>query len=281
MTALVIMAAGLGSRYNGPKQLEKVGPNNETLMDFAIKYAYETNFKKVYVVTRKEIFQEMKRSLQNSPLPIEYCFQELSQVPSPFSTPESRKKPWGTGHVLYILKNVVHEDFVILNADDYYGKECFVKAMEFYKDADKSYSAGLVGFPILETLSKHGTVSRGVCKVQDDKLISIEEHKKIALDSGILKDHDKGEVSKKATVSMNFWCFRNTIFEKIHKEIILFYKNCINDERAEFLIPEIVNTLVRQNNMLVKVLPTNEKWFGITYPEDKKLVIESLKAKAD
>lgn len=283
---LVIMAAGLGSRYGGVKQLDPVGPSGEIIMDYSVYAAKQAGFEKVVFIIRKELekdFNEMIGNKLRKYMEVEYVFQELEDLPEGYTVPEGRVKPWGTGHAILAIKNAVKEPFLVINADDYYGEEAFVKAYNFLTtstpvNGKSSYS--MVGFQLGNTLSDHGTVTRGVCAVNDEnKLVKIEETfgirkegNKIVADSGVL------ELEDATPVSMNMWGFSPDFLQELDFRFVRFLDNIKEgDLKAEFLLPTIVDELIKEEKSEVTVLSSKDKWFGVTNREDKPVVVESFK----
>lgn len=288
-TTLVIMAAGIGSRFGGGiKQLEPMGPNGEIIMDYSIYDAKEAGFNKVVFIIRKDLEKDFKEIIGQrieKVIDVEYVFQEKNDLPSGFTAPEERKKPWGTGQAVLCCKDVVKEPFLVINADDYYGKEAF-KAIHDYlvssHTSDKKYSFCMAGFKLGNTLSENGTVTRGICEVGNDgMLIDVAETSGIEKVDGkvVHEDNGKGIVGKiDSYVSMNMWGLTPEFFKVLDKEFVTFLENIAEgDYKKEFLLPMIVDDLVKSGEAEVKVLNTNDKWFGVTYKEDKPSVVNSFK----
>ena len=285
-TSLVIMAAGMGSRYGGIKQLESVGPSGEIIMDYSIYDALEAGFNKVVFIIRKDLEKDFKEVIGNrieKEVKVEYVFQELDDLPEGFAVAEGRTKPWGTGQAVLACKDVVKEPFAVINADDYYGKEAFKIIYNFLNDNsfnDKEYC--MAGFIIGNTLSDNGAVTRGLCKVDDKgKLIEIDET------SGLIKEGDyavgiseKGnqmKVKLDSVVSMNMWGFKPGLFDELEEGFVRFLSSISpEDLKAEYLLPELVGELVRDEKVEVNVLKSNDRWFGVTYKEDKEVVVRSI-----
>lgn len=287
---LVIMAAGLGSRYGGIKQLEAVGPSGEIIMDYSIFDAIEAGFDKVIFITRRDIEKEFKEVIGNRIskfVEVEYVFQDIDNLPDGFSKPSGRNKPWGTGQAILSCVDAIKEPFAVINADDYYGKEAFVKIYEYLNRDDKEskdkYDFCMAGFILGNTLSDNGTVARGVCKVNEDlELTNIVEtfgierkgESAIALDS-------KGkeiQIDLDAVVSMNMWGFTPEILPELEAGFIEFLNKLnVKEENQEYLLPVLVDKIIKSGKATVKVLNTNDKWFGVTYKEDKNMVIECFK----
>ena len=294
-TALVIMAAGMGSRYGGGiKQLEHVGPAGEIIMDYSIYDALDAGFDKVIFITRKDLEAEFRRVIGDrieKYAKVEYVFQELSDLPEGFRVPEVRTKPWGTGQAVLSCLGTIREPFAVINADDYYGKEAFVKLHEFLANAEPSedgkYHFCMAGFVLGNTLSDNGIVTRGICRVDDKgRLTDVEET------FGIQRDKDEavgktgaGEPVRLALdslVSMNMWGFTPDFLNELHSGFADFL-NALEpgDVKSEYLLPEVVGDLVRRGKAKVDVLHTHDKWFGVTYKEDKATVVAALRALTD
>ncbi len=285
---LVIMAAGMGSRYGGIKQLEPVGPGGEIIMDYSIYDAIKAGFNKVVVIIRKDLEQDFKEVIGNrieQIIPVEYVFQELDNLPEGFTKPADRTKPWGTGQAVLCCKDVVKEPFAVINADDYYGKEAFRLVYEFL--TDKSYQANqycMAGFILGNTLSENGAVTRGVCKANEKGLLV-----DIVETSGIVweGDHAKAKnaagedfiIELNSGVSMNMWGFQPELFEALQTGFVTFLSELPENElKKEYLLPTIVGELVKSGKAEVAVLKTSDRWFGVTYKEDKDAVVKSIRA---
>ena len=290
-TTLVVMAAGIGSRFGGGiKQLEPVGPNGEIIMDYAIHDAKEAGFNKVVFIIRKDLEKDFKEIIGNrisKVIDIDYAFQELDNLPDGFSVPEGRKKPFGTGQAVLACKGIVNEPFAVINADDYYGKEAFVKVHDFLVNPEKSgkkYDFCMAGFILGNTLSDNGAVTRGICKVNEDNiLISVDETggiERVSADKVVCeKDGKQVEVSADSYVSMNMWGLTPDFFDELETRFVTFLENMKPEEgqKKEYLLPMIIEDLLVEDNAQVKVLETKDKWFGVTYKEDKQVVVDSIK----
>ena len=287
--SLVIMAAGLGSRFGqGIKQLEPIGLNNEIIMDYSIHDAIKAGFNKIIFIIRKDIEEEFNKAIGNriknicDRLGVEVCyaFQSLENLPEGVTLPNERKKPWGTGQAILACKNLVNEPFAVINADDYYGKEAFENIYNFLKEynTSKSYEYCMSGFILKNTLSNNGGVTRGVCKVDSDNFLKeiIETKNIIKKDNKAFSD-DK-EIDYNSNVSMNMWGFTPEFIELLEEGFKKFFENIKGEELTkEYLLPIYIGELLEKNKISVKVLKTNDKWFGITYKEDKDLVVNSFK----
>lgn len=262
MISLVIMAAGLGSRYkNGIKQLEKVGPNNETIMEYSVMSAKKSGIEEVIFILRKDIFTEFKEVIGNKIEKIiktRYVFQEVDKIPNEFKN-DKRIKPWGTGHAILMLEEM-NNPFIVINADDYYGDEGFKNLYNFLTNVNNnSYNYCMSGFILKNTLSDNGGVSRGICKVSNGYLEEITETYNITNNS---------DINMNSIVSMNMWGFTPTIVKELKIKFDEFLKQNNKDLSKEFLLPNIIDELIKTKKITVKVLISNDKWYGITYSED-------------
>ncbi|MDF2801460.1 MAG: hypothetical protein K0S61_1363 [Anaerocolumna sp.] len=285
-TALVIMAAGMGSRFGGIKQLEPVGPSGEIIMDYSIYDAIKAGFNKVVFIIRKDLetdFKEVIGDRISKQIEVEYVFQELDNLPEGFSKPEDRTKPWGTGQAVLSCKGALNEPFAVINADDYYGKEAFVKLHEYLIKEDlKDTAFCMAGFVLGNTLSDNGTVTRGVCKVDENNLlVDIVETKGIEQKGDIaVALNNAGEeisLSLDGAVSMNMWGFTPVLLEKLEQDFKIFLEKEGKELKSEYLLPEVVGSLIKDGQASVEVLKTEDKWFGVTYKEDKPIVVASFK----
>ena len=284
-TTLIIMAAGIGSRFGeGIKQLAKMGPNGEIIMDYSIHDAKEAGFNKVVFIIRKEIFKEFEEIIGNrikEQIDVEYVFQELDDLPEGFEVPEGRTKPWGTGQAVLCCKDVVNEPFVIINADDYYGKEAFVKLHDFLvsgEDLGREFTMGMGGFILKNTLSDNGTVTRGVSVVDENGLLS-QVHETTGIEMGedgqIKCDNKEVQewISPDDKVSMNMWAGYPEFLDFLAEDFKDFLTNVEEgDLKSEYLLPNIVDKLLKEERANVKVLETQDRWFGVTYKEEKEIV---------
>ncbi len=284
-TTLIIMAAGIGSRFGeGIKQLAKMGPNGEIIMDYSIYDAKQAGFNKVVFIIRKDIFEEFEEVIGSrikKQIDVEYVFQELDDLPDGFKLPEGRTKPWGTGQAVLCCKDVVKEPFMIINADDYYGKEAFVKLHDFLvsgEDLGREFTMGMGGFILKNTLSDNGTVTRGVSVVDDNGLLSqVHETTGIEMrkDGKIKCDDPKVQewISPEDKVSMNMWAGYPEFIDYLAEDFKDFLSAVEEgDLKKEYLLPNIVDKLLKEKRANVKVLETKDRWFGVTYKEDKEIV---------
>ena len=289
-TTLIIMAAGIGSRFGeGIKQLAQMGPNGEIIMDYSIHDAKEAGFNKVVFIIRKDIFKEFEEIIGNrikEQIDVEYVFQEVDDLPEGFEVPEGRTKPWGTGQAVLCCKDVVKEPFVIINADDYYGKEAFVKLHDFLvsgEDLGREFTMGMGGFILKNTLSDNGTVTRGVSVVDENGLLS-QVHETTGIEMGedgqIKCDSEEVQewISPEDKVSMNMWAGYPEFLDFLAEDFKDFLVNVEEgDLKSEYLLPNIVDKLLKEERANVKVLETQDRWFGVTYKEDKETVQEAFK----
>ena len=286
-TALVIMAAGIGSRFGGGiKQLEPVGPNGEIIMDYSIHDALEAGFDRIIFVIRHDLEEDFKEVIGNrieKIAPVTYAFQELSDVPEGFSVPADRKKPWGTGQAILSIRGLVEEPFLVINADDYYGKEAFVKIHEFLINnytPERSKELCMAGFILGNTLSDNGTVTRGICAVdENDYLTDVMETYEIKkTEDGAESQGNKINVN--SHVSMNMWGLTPEFVGLLEEGFVEFFENIKGDEaeelKGEYLLPIYIDELLKKGKVSVKLLETQDKWFGVTYKEDKTVVVESF-----
>lgn len=280
--SLVIMAAGIGSRYGGLKQMESMGPSGAVLLDYSVYDALQAGFGKVIFVIRHDIEDDFKRLVGRkweSKAPVRYVFQELGMLPEGFKAPEGRQKPWGTAHAVWVAQGATEEPFAAINADDYYGRKSLRILADFLKKIRRNDAAtyAMVGFPLSKTLSEHGTVTRGVCRVgRGGQLKDVAERGQVGREGRKFFYVDESGVKRflkgNQTVSMNLWGFTPHFFKQIEENFLNFLKAADNDLKAEFLLPRLVDHLVTHKQAKVKVLPTKDQWFGVTYPQDRENV---------
>ncbi len=274
---LVVMAAGMGSRFGGLKQVEPVGPNGEALLDFSVYDAKQAGFSKVVFVIKKEIEDDFKKLVGNriaKTIDVDYVFQETYKLPDGFTCPFDRFKPWGTGHAIYCCRDKVDTPFAVINADDYYGKSAFVKIYEQLKENSVDYC--MVGFRLANTLTENGSVSRGICNIVDGKLKGITEKTKIIKCKYSDDDINWITLPQDTVVSMNMWGFQPDIFKYIENDLIEFLKNNINLPNSEFYLPSVVSNLIEKGIKNVKVMVAEDKWYGVTYKADKENVVKAI-----
>ncbi len=279
---LFVLAAGMGSRYGGLKQLDPLGPNGETIMDYSVYDALKAGFGKIVFVIRKDFeddFRNKVLSRYEGHIPVEVVFQATDKLPEGYTCPADRTKPWGTNHAILMGKEVISEPFAVINADDFYGRDAFrVIAEELSRPRDHKGDYCMVGFRVGNTMTENGSVSRGVCTVKDGNLDTIVERTAITYD----KDHnivftdENGIVQRleaNTPVSMNLWGFTPDYFDYSEREFRTFLDNSIDTPKSEFYIPSCVDTLVKNGEATVKVLDTDSRWFGVTYAEDRPGVV--------
>lgn len=289
-TALVIMAAGIGSRFGeGIKQLEPVGLHGEIIMDYSIHDAIEAGFNKIVFIIRKDIREAFRQVIGNRMeklckilgVEVKYAYQELEDLPEGHVLPADRKKPWGTGQAVLACKGVVKEPFIVINADDYYGKEAFVRMYEFLQKKrvnGGSYDFSMAGFILKNTLSENGGVTRGICHVDETgRLLNIEETPDIIKTQDGIESNGKS-IDPDLHVSMNMWGFTAEFIELLEEGFVDFLENKETDLiKGEFLIPIYMDKLLKAKKVTVQVLETQDKWFGVTYKEDKTSVVEAFR----
>lgn len=288
-TTLVVLAAGFGSRYGELKQMDSFTPEGDTIIDFSLYDAILAGFNKVIFIIRKSIDKEFKaifnKKLEGK-IEVEYIYQETENIPKKYRN-SKRVKPWGTGHALLMTKNVITDNFAIINADDFYGRQAFEIIAKQLKKTDKnSYNFFMTAYSLKNTLSDNGFVSRGECSIdKNDFLIDIVERLQIEKIDGVLKNkNDNGifyPINEKTIVSMNFWGFTPKCFEFIDALFLDFLKDNSTDLKAEFYLPQIVNEILQTKKASVKVLKSNSKWFGVTYSDDKQKVKKEIKTLKD
>lgn len=289
-TALVIMAAGIGARFGkGIKQLAPVGPNGEIIMDYSIHDALEAGFNKVVFIIRKDLEEEFRRVIGErieKVTEVAYAFQELDDLPDGFQRPSERTKPWGTGQAVLAARKVLDEPFVVINADDYYGKEAYVKVHDYLVNAedkkDKIHIC-MAGFRLGNTLSDNGSVTRGVCHIEDGQLVGVTEtHDIFKTEDGAQAKNEDGTftpLDMKCLVSMNMWGLTPAFMDTLEKGFLEFLGNIKpGDLKKEYLLPELIDRLIKLGQAQVDVLETKDEWFGVTYQEDKASVAAAFKA---
>ena len=282
---LVIMAAGMGSRFGGLKQIEPINDNGEFIIDYSIYDAIKVGFTKIVFIIKKEnydLFKETVGKRIEKYIEVEYVFQEMDKLPKGFNLQTDRTKPWGTGHAILCTKDKVNEPFAVINADDFYGKESFEALSKYLKNIDNSKLTGaMVGYKLVNTVSENGSVKRGVAKVNNNKLEELIESKIVLEDDKFiaypLDNSNSFEVDKEEIVSMNMFAFTTQIFDYLEEQFIEFLNENIDSETNEFLIPTCVFELIKEGKMEVDVLETDARWLGITYREDKDSVVNEIK----
>lgn len=283
---LVIMAAGMGSRYGGLKQLDSFGPSGEIIIDYSIYDAKRAGINKVVFIIKREnleLFKEKVGDKISKHIEVEYAFQELDMLPAGYSIPEGRIKPWGTSHALLCAKDKIHTPFIVINADDYYGKETFEVMANGLKNMEENSSklqGILAGFSLDQTVSENGTVSRGICRVENGYVTGMDERKQIGVfEDGIkytLNSENWIKLDNNAVTSMNCFGLTPDFLKVLEAKFPEFLDNNMGDLKSEYLLPSSVGEQIEDGNMDLKVIDTPSKWFGVTYPEDKDLVVEKI-----
>ena len=276
---LLVMAAGMGSRYGGLKQLDAVGPSDETIIDFSVYDAIRAGYNKVVFIIREDFEKQFKEKISNKyedKIKVEIVYQDLHDLPNSFSCPKDRSKPWGTGHAILAARNVISEPFAAINGDDFYGRESFKIISDHYSSVNSGFA--MAAFQLDKTLSDYGSVSRGICEQNLNQLVTVVETHGIKKSSAgnIECDRDISLLGNEL-VSMNMWGFMPSIFDHLEKMFNEFLDENISDLKSEFLIPSVVNDLIEKNIEKVQVLKTKSTWFGVTYIEDKPFVKNKIK----
>ena len=284
-TTLVIMAAGMASRYGGNKQIAGMGPNNEILLEYSVYDAIRAGFDKAVFIIRPDMRQAVERICGNKlakKIKVEFAFQDYSSLPRWYSVPENRTKPFGTVHAALCARSFVNGPFAIINADDYYGVDSFQKMHDFLVTSVAPDRAAMVGYRLRNTVSIHGTVTRGVCRVENGRLVDVDEVSKIRLyEDGRIADTSEGEPGRdldpEALVSMNFWGFHPGLFDGMQRYFESFLRaSDPGDIKCECLLPVMVDSMLKKNEITVDMLKTDSVWFGVTYQEDRPMVQRSL-----
>ena len=274
---LLVMAAGMGSRYGGLKQLDAVGPGGETIIDYSVYDAIRAGFNKVVFIIRKDFEQEFTSQITDKyagKIQVEFAFQDLHDLPDGFTCPEGREKPWGTGHAILTAVDLIHEPFVAINGDDFYGLESFEVVAKYYQSGRSTFS--MVAFQLGKTLSEFGGVTRGLCTVKDGLLDTVIETGELRQsDHGISSDRDI-ELDGNEPVSMNVWGFTPDLFDYLQSMFVDFLEKEGNEMKSEYLIPFVVNDLIRSGQKKVHVLRSNAAWFGVTYKKDRTFVLGEI-----
>ncbi len=284
---LLILAAGMGSRYGGLKQLDQVGPSGETIIDYSIYDAIRAGFGKVIFIIKEAIEDDFKETFVErlkDKIAIDYVFQETWMVPEGVTIPDNRSKPWGTGHAVMMADGKIHEPFAVINADDFYGRGAFETLAGYYKDWTPELSADycMVGYRLANTLSEFGAVSRGVCEPDEKSfLVDVVERTQIARSGADIAYKDEKEqqvvLPGDTIVSMNFWGFTPSLFGFLNTGFEAFIRKNAENLKAEFFIPSVVNDLIKSKQATVRILHCEEKWFGMTYREDRETVVKSIR----
>ncbi len=285
---LVVLAAGMGSRYGGLKQVDPVGPSGEAILDYSVFDAVRAGFGKVVFVIRHDFeaeFKEKVGSKYEGLVPVDYCYQDINDLPAPYVVPEGRAKPWGTAHATRAARTVVKEPFAVINADDFYGRDAFAKLAAFLGDA-KPMSFAMVGYKLELTLSENGSVARGICAVNDAGLLTgVTEMTKLVKAGDVAENREDEanpvKVPLDARVSMNLWGFTPELFDELERRFPEWLAENGAKEKSEWYIPFVVDELIHEGKATCRVLPTDSNWFGVTYREDKPFVMGEIKKLVD
>ncbi|RLD45659.1 MAG: nucleotidyltransferase [Bacteroidetes bacterium] len=285
---LLILAAGLGSRYGGVKQMDKIGPSGESIIDYSVFDAIRAGFGKVVFVVNPKIIDDFKSIYEprlKGKIETSYVLQEIENIPEGIKFNPERVKPWGTAHAVLVAKDEINEPFAVINADDFYGKEAYETIADFLvEQSNKTGAFAMVGYKLKNTLSDFGSVSRGVCEIENKLLTDVVERTSIVRKDGGIVFEDNGKevsISNNAIVSMNFWGFTPDFFEQTEKDFKAFIVENASQLKAEFYIPYVVNNLIQNKEVTVEVLTSDAKWFGITYQEDKAITIQEVSKLVD
>ena len=281
---LVLLAAGMGSRFGGLKQVEPVGPNGEFIIDYSIYDAIRAGFTKVVFIIKKEnydLFRETVGKRVEGKIPVEYVFQDIEDIPEGVEIPKERTKPWGTGHAVLASRNAVHGNFVMINSDDFYGKDAYMKIKEFFDKNDDPNNYAMVAFRVANTMTENGSVKRGVCEQENNYLTNIIESSIERVGNSIIASPLDGrnsfEVEEDTLVSMNFFGFSDVMFTTLKNGLVKFFEDNKADlTKCEYLIPDVVFDEIK-NGKKVTVLESTDKWLGVTYKEDKEFVVSNIK----
>jgi NDP-sugar pyrophosphorylase family protein len=284
MPTLIVLAAGMGSRYGGLKQLDPMGPAGETVLDYSVFDAIRAGFDRVIFVIREDFADAFRKGIGArfaNRIKVDYAFQRLEDLPEPHTPPAGRTKPWGTSHAILAARHMLDSPFAVVNADDFYGRDAYARAAEFLATITPA-QCGLIAYPLSNTLSDHGQVNRGICEVADGVLKSVEEVLRIGRGSdgtvtGEWLDGSRREVPPDSHVSMNFWVFPGEFIAALEAEFLKFLSSGTGVS-GECYIPTVVDNLIRQGETTCHVIETDASWFGVTYPEDKQPVVESIRA---
>jgi len=278
-TTLLVLAAGMGSRYGGLKQLDGLGPSGETILDYSVFDAIRCGFSRVVFVIRRDFeaeFRERVGAKFEDRIDVGYVFQQLNDLPEGFAVPEGREKPWGTAHAIWAAREAVDTPFLAINADDFYGHGAISTVANFLKNSPSSFC--LAGYRLDSTLSEHGTVSRGVCRMDaTNRLLTVQEHTRIATSALGIRDEAAGTMFEGTErVSMNCWGFPTDVFGLLDALLVRFLESHGNEEKSEFYIPAAVTAMIDAKEASVSVLPVESRWFGVTYKEDRPVVVDAL-----
>lgn len=283
---LVVMAAGMGSRYGGLKQIDPVGPNGQIIMHYSIYDAWKAGFRRVVFIIKEDLLDAFRERIGNAAeklMQVDYVFQSPDKLPEGCTMPEGRTKPLGTGHAVYCVRGVVNEPFAVINADDFYGAEAFQCLYDYLKDAqdDDKYRYCMVGYRVENTLTENGTVSRGICEADaNGYLADIVERTAISRDAnGVISDPEAGEIAEGTLVSMNMWGFTPSFLDELESGLRTFMTEELpkNPTKGEYYLPFAVDHLIQNGQATAKVLQTSAQWYGVTYKEDKPVVVDALR----
>jgi UTP-glucose-1-phosphate uridylyltransferase len=284
---LLILAAGIGSRYGGMKQIDQVGPSGEAIIDYSVYDAIRAGFGKIVFVIRKEIEKDVREFFEHKlagKIQMEFVYQELNMIPEGYTCPPARIKPWGTAHAIWVAAEAINEPFVAINADDFYGRGSYLKMVEYLMSKSHAGSSNycMIGYQIHNTLSDYGSVSRGICESDDQSFLKavVERPEIFRINGGIAYRDEHGRdvpLSADALVSMNIWGFTPAIFDHIGKQFTEFIRENISNIKAELYIPKIVNEIIKSGKGNIKILPATDKWFGVTYKEDKQAAVQNIR----
>ncbi|SHI89446.1 MobA-like NTP transferase domain-containing protein [Rubritalea squalenifaciens DSM 18772] len=290
---LLVLAAGMGSRYGGLKQMDPMGPNGETVLDYSVYDAIRAGFGRVVFIIRHDFADEFKAQVGDKfadKIEVDYAYQDLNDLPEGFSLPEGRTKPWGTTHAIWAARDIMPTPFAVINADDFYGSDSF-KQITSYFDATAKSTDGvdhycMVGYKLQNTLSEHGSVNRGICSDENGFLKDVEEHTEIQVEEdGVCRGEnlagDRVEVSVDSIASMNFWGFPPSIMKDLEEHFIAFLKERGTEMKSECYIPTVVDEMLKSGKADCNILETSSSWFGVTYPEDKEMCVNSIRTLID
>lgn len=285
---LLVLAAGMGSRYGGLKQMDPMGPNGETVLDYSVYDAIRAGFTRVVFIIREDFADAFKSQMGDKftgKIEVDYCYQDLNDLPEGFKLPAGRVKPWGTTHAILAARNIIDSHFAVINADDFYGSDSYQKITSYFKETETNTSTKdhycMIGYKLSNTLSDHGNVNRGICKNTDGFLETVEEHTEILIEQdGICRGEnlagDRVEISPTAIASMNFWGFSVNIIAQLESHFIEFLKARGTEMKSECYIPTVVDELLTDGKAECNILETSSSWFGVTYPQDKDSCVESI-----
>lgn len=290
---LLILAAGMGSRYGGLKQMDPMGPNGETVLDYSVHDAIQAGFKRVVFIIREDFATAFRKGIGarfEGKIEVEYAFQKLDDLPSGFRVPAGREKPWGTAHAVRAARHYVTGAFAVINADDFYGADAYLRIVDHFNTSSQSDDSVshycMVGYHINKTLSEHGEVNRGICADENGLLTDVEEITEIKREGdgeirGNRLDGSRISIPENALASMNFWGFDDKFFNQLEKHFITFLEEYGNEMKSECYIPTVVDDLIRKNLADCRILETTSSWFGVTYPDDKPYVVDAIRQLVD